>query len=139
MTVSGASGLRRLPKHSVKQYVRHDLEKAVRTLVKDFEGPCITAFCVPTVCFQPFLFQLEECKQTETATKKQPSYQFVIEIPDFIKLPQPPANRPLNVIHGASGQMHRYELRSTRPSKRQRTDLHIPPPPPPPSSALSPS
>ena len=79
MTVSGASGLRRLPKHSVKQYVRHDLEKAVRTLVKDFEGPCITAFCVPTVCFQPFLFQVEECKQTDAATKAQPSYQFVIK------------------------------------------------------------
>ena len=142
MTVSGASGLRRLPKHSVKSYVRHDLENAVHALVKDFEGPCTTAFCVPAVCFQPFLFQLEECKETDTATKKQPSYQFVIEIPDFIKLPKPPANRPLNIIHGASGQVHRYELRSTRPSKKQKSELHmLPPISPPPltNSALSPS
>ena len=132
MTVSGASGLRRLAKHSMKQSVRTDLDQAVRTMVKEFDGPCITAFCVPTVCFQSFLFQFEDerndtnhANAATTVSRKQPPYQWVIEIPDFVKLPEPPANLPRHEIQGTTGRMHRYQLGSTQPSKKQKFELHV--------------
>lgn len=127
MTVSGASGLPRRPEHSVKRHVRLGLAKALNNTLDDFAGEdaCYTTFCVPTVCFQPFLFQHEQLKDSEasTAESNQPEFQFVIEVPDFLHLPQ--ADRPINEIHGTSGRMHRYQLRSGRDCKKLKTEeLH---------------
>lgn len=62
MTVSGATGLPRRPKHSVKQYVRKKFEAAFNSKIPLFKNNsmAVTAFMVPTECFVSFLFQEEE-------------------------------------------------------------------------------
>ena len=119
MTVSGATGLRRKPKHVVRQYMRKDMHTALEATIEGFSGNCIsvTTFCVPAACFHPFLFQMETNKDSdqEIPSNRQPDFQFVIEIPDGLRLKA--TKTPVGEIHGASGRTHRYLFRHDKPKR----------------------
>lgn len=114
MTVSGATSLRRKPEHVVKLYMRNDMHTALEAAIDGFhgEGVSVTTFCVPSACFHPFLFQMEERKNGDEAIteSRQPEFQFVVEIPEFMQLPV--SVTPVGEIHGATGRTHRYMFRA---------------------------
>jgi len=120
MTVSGSSGLRRRPKHSVKHYMREELGKELRKTCERSVPLSVTTFCVPSACFHPFDYQPELRKGTEdlVADNNQADYQFVIEIPGFAPLPST-TTEPVG-IHGMTGRVHNYTLRER--CKRARVD-----------------
>ena len=124
MTVSGATGVRRLPEHSVNQYVRTEMQAALEATTPGFDSHCIsvTTFCVPSACFHPFLFQIEQRKDTDQEIVNQPDYQFVIEIPDFSKLET--SSVPVGEIHGSTGRTHRYMLREGNPKKVKVEEIY---------------
>ena len=42
----------------------------------------VTTFCVPSVCFWPFDYELEQVKDSDSEVKNgYAEYQFVVEIP----------------------------------------------------------
>lgn len=115
MTVSGATGIRRRPNHSVKQYMRREMHSALQASVDGFSDKkslSVTTFCVPTESFHPFLFQYEENQNTDVQSQNQAEFQFVIEIPEFNRLDV--SEKPLNEIHGQDGEHHRYMLRKRK-------------------------
>jgi hypothetical protein len=118
MTVSGASGLRRHPKHTVKHYMRKDMDKVLRETTEDAIALSVTTFCVPTACFHPFDYQPELCKDSNDQVTQQAEYQFVIEIPGFTPLPDT-STKPAG-IHGKTGRAHNYTLRE--PNKKARIE-----------------
>ena len=125
MTVSGASSLRRQPEHIVRQYMRKEMHKELaKSISFSMSDPAVTTFCVPDVCFHPFLFQMESKKDEDVEVQSQPEFQFVIEIPDFAVLPRQKFQSTVTVdqIHGASGRTHRYMLRSEQPQKKQKVE-----------------
>ena len=83
MTVSGATGLPRRPEHSVKQHIRRKFENVFKKRIDGYEqsGKAYTAFMVPTECFKPFLFQVEEVPNGGEAAN-QPEFQLVFEVPN---------------------------------------------------------
>ena len=86
MTVSGATGLPRRPEHAVKQHVRKKFEHVFKERIPDYKrkGVAVTAFMVPTECFEQFLFQEETTmKNDDTKTEAQPDFQLVFEVPDI--------------------------------------------------------
>ena len=126
MTVSGATGISRKPKHSVKHYMRQAMDKAVKeTDEGSAEGMVSYAtFCVPSECFFPFVYQPEELKGTNdpVAPENQADFQFVIEIPEFTRLPQ--STRPPEELYGG-GKVHIYELRSAKRTKVDVAELYL--------------
>ena len=86
MTVSGATGLPRRPKHSVKQHIREKFKDAFKERIPRFKanGLAVTTFMVPTACFMPFLYQYEE-NMDGSLSKKLPNFQLVIEVPEVFK------------------------------------------------------
>jgi len=125
MTVSGATNILRRPKHSVKNYMRKEMHSALEQVWPD-AGPAmsVTTFCVPTACFHPFLFQPEQTKSSKqlVAPGNQAEFQFVIEIPEFLNLPE--SDLPKDKIHGESGRVHRYKLRTRSPKRIKLDDVH---------------
>lgn len=117
MTVSGASGLRRRPKHSVRHYMRKAMDKVLRENAEDPFDTSITTFCVPSACFHPFQYQseLQQDKDDCVADSSQADYQFVLEIPGFTPLRRSD-DSPVG-IHGKTGRVHAYELRPRRLKK----------------------
>jgi len=123
MTVSGASGLPRQPKHSMKQYVRKAFNKALRKHNKSI-SPGITTFVVPSECFEPFLFQHESLKDDdEMQTVNQPEYQLVVEIPDFFHLlTKQDTLDTLLPVSSASKRVHRYSSTLRGAHKKTKTE-----------------
>lgn len=122
MTVSGASGLRRRPKHSVKHYMRKEMGKVLRETCESSVPLSVTTFCVPSACFHPFDYQPELRKDTEVLVvdQNQADYQFVVEIPGFTPLPIT-ETEPVG-IHGKTGRAHSFTLRE-RCKKAKIEDL----------------
>lgn len=118
MTVSGATGIRRKPKHSVKNYMRREMDAALKQTVTGIPKPkpmkSYTAFCVPSACFYPFVYQMEEQQDKTDTTVNQAGSQIVIEIPECMQLPV--SKKPFEEIHGG-GRIHRYVLRDTKRTK----------------------
>lgn len=88
MTVSGATGLPRRPKHSMKQHVRKKFDSTFATHVQGYKpDSAVTAFVVPPECFAPFLFQEETVMDNDdTPTVAQPDYQLVLQVSNMFKL-----------------------------------------------------
>ena len=86
MTVSGATGLPRRPKHSVKRQIREKFTDALMKKIPSFKanGLAVTTFLVPTACFMPFLYQHEE-NLNGSRCHKSASFQLVIEVPEVFK------------------------------------------------------
>lgn len=117
MTVSGASGLPRRPNHAMKQWVRKDFEKTFASRLENFvPGSAITAFVVPTECFESFAFQAEAFKEDEDVpTQKQPDYQLVIEMPGFFSLSKNTINYlALPDVSASHKRKHRFILRDNQ-------------------------
>ena len=55
----------------MKQWVRNDFDKTFAQRIENFDsGSALTAFVVPTECFESFAFQAETVKEDDdTATK----------------------------------------------------------------------
>jgi hypothetical protein len=90
MTVSGATGLPRRPNHVVKQHIRGLFDATFAKHIKTYSAnSAVTAFVVPTECFQRFLFQPETTvDKGDQATVSQPDVQLVFEMPDIFSMPK---------------------------------------------------
>ena len=114
MTVSGASGLPRRPNHVMKQHVRKEFDNTFFKQMKNYtKDSAITAFVVPTECFEAFDFQPETLKNDDdTETQKQPQYQLVIEMPGIFSLSdQTKDYLALEDVSASHKRKHRYTLR----------------------------
>jgi hypothetical protein len=84
MTVSGATGLPRRPKHKITQHILKKFDSTFAANMPDYKiDSAITVFVVPSECFEPFLFQPETTTvDDDTESNNQPDYQLVLEMPD---------------------------------------------------------
>lgn len=88
MTVSGATGLPRRPKHSMKRYVRQKFDSTFAAQLIGYElDSAVTVFVVPSECFTPFLFQDETVKDDDdtcVSPANQPDYQIVLKVDNIV-------------------------------------------------------
>lgn len=122
MTVSGASGLPRRPDHEMKQHVRKEFDTVFSTRMEEYaKDSAITAFVVPTECFEQFDFQPETRKDDDdTETQKQPQYQMVIEMPGIFSLSDRTREfLALENVSASHKRKHLYTLRTkSKPKER---------------------
>lgn len=78
MTVSGATGLARRPKHSMKQHVlRKKFDSFNVCYAHANPDSAVSAFVVPPECFAPFLFQEETLMDSDDTPT---GYQIVLKV-----------------------------------------------------------
>jgi hypothetical protein len=69
MTVSGATGFPRRPKHKVTQHIRKKFDSTFAAIMPDYKiDSTITVFVVPSECFEHFFFQPESTTVARLAT-----------------------------------------------------------------------
>ena len=114
MTVSGANGLPRRPKHSVKQHIRQKFHRAFQTQNIPGYKTSYTVFVVPSECFEKFTFQ-QECIMggtDDTAASVQPKFQLVFEMEDVFTYkrtsPRGSQDAGLDIAPGSRKRVHRY-------------------------------